>query len=348
VRRRPNPALLPSVLRVKSLVKAAVDLTIRLAIHNQSRHRKLPAGYLTGNQASYDGFPGSRTTNRGDMRTLAQVVRVAAIAAVVSAGATWAGPIEFVYTGVGSGTLNGVPFAASNFTITEFADTSNRQSCTFGLCTFIDDASATITISGLGSFDFLTPTRTIVSGGVVFLAHAGEFGPNLYDLVPDPPALDNYMLDASIGPLFAFGLLNQWTALPLVDTTGGILIFDDTIGQDSPGSFQAILVPEPQPFALLAGGALALGWSLRKRTRLSLLAGTHFDDRKPADHRLSLRYRSDFDGRVGRNDSRLLSQDPAAEDPDSGDPGLPNHRVRSFTHCRPVVFGNVIHRAIVE
>ena len=71
----------------------------------------------------------------------------------------------------------------------------------------------------------MTPTRTIVSGGVVFFAHAGEFGPNLYDLVPDPPALDNYMLDASIGPLFAFGLLNQWTALPLIDTSGGILIF---------------------------------------------------------------------------------------------------------------------------
>jgi hypothetical protein len=208
------------------------------------------------------------------MGNLAQVVRLAAIVAVVSAGATWAKPIEFVYTGVGSGALNGVPFAASNFTITEFANTSNRQSCTFGFCTFIDDTSATITISGLGTFHFLTPTRTLVSGGVVFFAHAGEFGPNLYDLVPDPPALDNYMLDTSIGPLFAFGLLNQWTALPLIDTTGGILIFDDTIGQDSPGSFQAILVSEPQPLALLAAGALALGWSLRKRTRLTTHSAT--------------------------------------------------------------------------
>jgi len=43
-------------------------------------------------------------------------------------------PIDFVYTGVGSGTLNGAPFAASSFTITEFADTSNRQSCIFGGC----------------------------------------------------------------------------------------------------------------------------------------------------------------------------------------------------------------------
>jgi PEP-CTERM motif len=120
----------------------------------------------------------------------------------------------------------------------------------------------------------LTPTRTIVSDGVVFFAHAGEFGPNLYDLVPDPPALDNYMLDASIGPLFAFGLLNQWTASPLIDTTRGILIFDDTNGQDSPGSFQAILVPEPQPLALLAAGALALGWSRRKRTRVTTPSAT--------------------------------------------------------------------------
>jgi hypothetical protein len=206
------------------------------------------------------------------MGNLGQVVRLAAIVAVVSAGATWAKPIEFVYTGVGSGALNGVSFAASNFTITEFADTSNRQSSFVG--TWIDDTSATITISGLGTFHFLTPTRTLVSGGVVFFAHAGEFGPNLYDLVPDPPALDNYMLDASIGPLFAFGLLNQWTALPLIDTTGGILIFDDTNGQDSPGSFQAILVSEPQPLTLLAAGALALGWSLRKRTRLTTHSAT--------------------------------------------------------------------------
>jgi hypothetical protein len=216
--------------------------------------------------------------------SLAQVVRLAAIVAAVSAGATWASPIEFVYTGVGSGTLNGVPFAASNFTITEFADTSNRQSCTLGDCTFIDDTSATITISSLGTFHFLTPTRTVVSGGVVFFAHAGEFGPNLYDLVPDPPALDNYMLDASIGPLFAFGLLNQWTALPLIDTTGGILIFDDTIGQDSPGSFQAILVPEPQPLALLAGGAIGLGWSVRKRTWLTQHSATRSSPESSSSH----------------------------------------------------------------
>lgn len=201
------------------------------------------------------------------MGKLAQILRLAAIVAGVSAGATWASPIQFVYTGVGSGALNGVSFAASNFTITEFADTSNRQNCTFQPCTFIDATSTTITISSLGTFHFLTPTRTIVAGGVVFFAHAGQFGPNLYDLAPDPPAVDNYMLDASIGPLIAFGLLNQWMALPLMNTTGGILIFDQTIGQSSPGSFRAILVPEPNPLALFAAGALALGWSLRKRSQ---------------------------------------------------------------------------------
>jgi len=205
------------------------------------------------------------------MRNLAQVVRLAATVALVSAGAASATPIEFVYTGVGIGTLNGAPFAASSFTITEFANTSNRQSCVFGVCTFIDDTAASITISGIGTFDLLTPTRTIVSGGVVFFAHAGQLGANLYDLAADPPALDNYMLDASIGPIFAFGLLNQWTALPLIDTTGGILIFEDTVGQGSPGSFRATLIPEPQILALLAAGALGLGWSVRKRSWLAQL-----------------------------------------------------------------------------
>jgi hypothetical protein len=126
---------------------------------------------------------------------------------VVSAGATWAGPIEFVYTGVGSGALNGVPFAASNFTITEFADTSNRQSCTFGLCTFIDDTSATITISGLGTFHFLTPTRTVVSGGLSFSRMLAN-RPNP-TTVPDPPALDNYMLDARFGPALRVWLVES-------------------------------------------------------------------------------------------------------------------------------------------
>lgn len=175
------------------------------------------------------------------MPKLTHFLRMVASLAFLGASAALATPIQFTYTGVGSGTLNGVPFADSAFRISARADTSNRQSCTFGVCTFVDHGSASIAISGLGTFDLLTSTRTVVSGDVAFFAHAGQLGPNLYDIAADPGLLDEYDLDTSVGPINAFGLLNQWTALPLVNTTGGTLVFNDTVGQESPGSFQATL-----------------------------------------------------------------------------------------------------------
>src|SRR5450432_1124580 len=116
------------------------------------------------------------------MPNIMLVVRLVATIALLSANATWATPIKFVYTGVGSGTLNGVPFAASAFTITAFADTSSRQNCTVGVCVFVGHTTASIAISGGGTFDFLTPTETLVGGGIVYFLRPGPPAFNLYDL----------------------------------------------------------------------------------------------------------------------------------------------------------------------
>ena len=188
-------------------------------------------------------------------------------------------PITFIQTGIGSGSLNGVPFGPSDFTITATGDTGNRAVPVIpGTSTpipgefVIPHDTASIDIAGVGTLTFAEPTLTFVSqpmGAVGF-----SRSPSGWDLFDGPvfnPALAAWDMTSSVGPVFGTGALMQWG--PGVATNLGPLTFNDdwTVDPsawDIPATFQAIVgpVPVPAPAALLLGplGA-ALVAHLRRR-----------------------------------------------------------------------------------
>lgn len=164
-------------------------------------------------------------------------------------GQAEAAPITFIHQGSGSGTLDGQPFGLSDFTITAKGDTDNRESLTAGFFTNHDTAS--IFIDGIGTFEFVTPTRTfITNANLVGFSHSGILGTDLFS-GPLSASLDGWDMLTSIGPVSGNGSLQQWN-LGNVQTDGGILFFNN--GQ-TPATFLAI----PEPLTIL-GAATAAGF----------------------------------------------------------------------------------------
>ena len=164
--------------------------------------------------------------------------------------------MTFEHVGVGAGSLAGVPFPASSFTITALGDTAARQSLGFGY--WIDHTSASIAIAGLGSYSFVTGTRTFVSntGNIVGFSRAGGGGLDLFN-GPADPAFGSWDELTPIGPISGQGGLLQWTNIP-VDTSGGVLVFDNAA--NVPITFTAF-IPEPAAFSLLS----VVGLVVRRR-----------------------------------------------------------------------------------
>ena len=160
--------------------------------------------------------------------------------------------LTFVHEGNGSGTLGGNPFAALDFVIAAVGDTGDRDLYSSGW--FIDHLSASISIDGLGDFELLTGTRTFVHNNhqTVGFSRAGINGADLFDGPTDAQFATWDMLNP-IGPISGSGSLMQWTNIPQINTTGGILAFDS-------GSSYAIFtaIPEPGTVLLLSLGGLML------------------------------------------------------------------------------------------
>jgi len=154
--------------------------------------------------------------------------------------------ITFTHSGVGSGSIGGVPFANASFSITELGDTSNRLSFAGGFS--IDDMSATILISGVGLFHFVTPTRTFVNTNLslVGFSRATIFGTDLFN-GPTAGAFASWDMLSPIGPITGSGQLLAWSFSP-VTTDGGTLIFNNSTPS---ATFQATVIPEPSTLALV-------------------------------------------------------------------------------------------------
>jgi len=160
-----------------------------------------------------------------------------------------------------TGTLNGEPFEAT-FVMTASGDTDDRQSDT-GVF-WIVHSSASIEIDGVGTFDFITPTRTVVNNdfGSVGFSRA----PRDDDLFVGPlnePEFETWDMLSSIGPIFDDdGVIGQWDH-PNVETTGGILFIE--YEEDLSVTFTATVVPVAPTVALIGPAALFLTKYARRR-----------------------------------------------------------------------------------
>ena len=188
----------------------------------------------------------------------------AAFVGIIFSTAAFAVPITFIHETLdASGTLDGNIFGTSQVTITATGDTDNIES--FGSGFFIDHASAQIEIQGLGTFNFLTTTRTFVNNNVniVGFSRSGASGTDLLN-GPTDAAFGVWDMLSSIA---AGGDLQylQWGA-PAVETDGGTLVFNSTTVQ---GRFRAIVdqapvVPLPAAGWMLIAGLGGLAAMRRK------------------------------------------------------------------------------------
>ncbi len=174
-------------------------------------------------------------------------------------------PIEYTFSGSGSGTVGATPFSAVNFEIIALADTTNVVSIFTGIF-MVQAASASVQLQGIG-------TATVTEGTGVF-SNTGNCsnGPScvgfsrftgstttsdLLDL--SNAAFAGYNLQSSFAPVFdptPFAV-NQFANL---STSLGSLSFSSA--QDVTFEASTELAPVPEPSTLLLFGTMAAGLGL--------------------------------------------------------------------------------------
>ncbi len=195
---------------------------------------------------------------------------VAALLAAAGAAAT-ASPIAFRFTGTGSGTIGSTAFTDAPFTITERSDTAAVAIAPNCGCFYADSLAATIDLAGVGSFAFVTGTRTFVNGGMVGFSRAGPDGVDLLDAEYGDPVV-GYRLANLMRPVSGPGGLLTWADPdPDIFTSGGALFFESgptatTFTGFVPDALPGA-VPEPGNLALVLAGLGMAGVATRRRRR---------------------------------------------------------------------------------
>jgi hypothetical protein len=164
--------------------------------------------------------------------------------------------ITFTHTGVGSGTIDTHSFSDASFTITAVGDTVDRYSFSNGNPNTgyaIDHLTASISIVGVGTFNFTAGTRFFVSNTNQTVGFGRDNGWDLFD-GPTSSAFSNWDMLSSVGTETGTAWLMQWSQSTPVTTDGGVLTFQN--GSCST-TFTAV-VPEPATWSLLLLGIVAL------------------------------------------------------------------------------------------
>lgn len=177
------------------------------------------------------------------------------------AGAASSAPIEFIHEATGGGFLGGENFgltAPVRFVITAVGNTADRVDMGFGY--YINHTSASIWIDGLGTYNFLTPTRTFVNtdGSMVGFSRANLDGLDLCN-GPINAVFNAWDMTTSIGPVSGDGGVLQWTDGDIF-VEGGLVL--DMIAGETQVTFTATVVPAPASLALL--GLVAAGARRRR------------------------------------------------------------------------------------
>lgn len=172
----------------------------------------------------------------------------------------------FTYESSGTGRIGSTLFSDAPFVIEATADTQQRIDHGSGAYSIIHDASS-ISVEGVGTFDFTVPTRTFVNNDVVGFSWITGGFPSAFDLLnSDPtPAFASWDLTTSLGPVQTTGRILQWGFFPsiaAVPTSGGESFV--STANNVPYVFTATVIPEAASSVLLCAVAM-LGLARRAR-----------------------------------------------------------------------------------
>lgn len=204
-------------------------------------------------------------------------ITAAALAAhLMSPASVKAAPIMYQYSAIASGFLGGSPFVDDPVTITAIGDTTLVTESLPGI--FFNDASATVTVTGIGSGAFTNATVAVANQNFVQVGVSDRDQNQAILFSRSNPAYATYDLTTAIGPLTGAQLFNPGLDFP---TTAGDFILN-SVGTVT---FQATIVPETSTITLAGVGGLvlmALVWRKRRigsgpsapgRSRTRRLAG---------------------------------------------------------------------------